>query len=130
MTVRSLLHSLIYADPDAEVFLSAPFGKDEQEYHVAFGARYVVNDHYNGRVWFETYGDENITEEVNEIISVALETGMSDEDYVDTLFDRHEHGYTLADIKANCSDDIYQWLLDNEYRKEMYPEKDEGVDKK
>lgn len=120
MTVKSLIKCLEGLDPDAEVFTCEPYGKDAQENHTAFGIRYLVN--HGDYVWFETYGDEDIGYEVECIADYATEHAMSDEDYIDMIFDKEEHGYTLEDIRLNCEPSIYYWLRDNEYRKEMYPD--------
>lgn len=119
MTVKSLIKCLEGMNPDAEVFTSEPYEKDSQENHTAFGARYLVS--HGNYIWFERYGDEDIGYEVECIIEEVINGAMSDEDYIDILFDKDEHGYTMEDIRLNCSRDIYQWLHDNEYRKEMYP---------
>lgn len=122
MNVRQLKKILESHDDNEIVYLSNPnyFGDDKQKRHEN-GVRYLVSSK-NGEVWFETYEDENIYEECEAIIAEALETAMSDNDVIDILFHQDEHGYTLEDIRKNCEPSFYEWCLNSEYRKDMYPQ--------
>ena len=109
MTVRKLIEALSHVNPDAVVYLSNPnhFGSDFQVAHEEVGVRYLVNG--NEEVWFETYGQENIDDEVRAFGEYAIECGMSDADFVSELFDPDGHGYTLEDIRKNCGDGAYEF---------------------
>ena len=120
MTVGALRQRLLAFDQNAEVFISEPFGKDDQENHVAFGAAYLATD--GSRVWFETYGDDDIGYELDAISEYVIDHALSDDEYVDIVCSKDEHGYTREDIRRNCPASAYEWLLNNEYRKEAYPE--------
>lgn len=120
MTVGSLLRILDGMNPDAEVFVSEPHYKDAQENHTAYGARCVVS--HGNYIWFETYGDEDIGYEVDCIADYAREHAVSDNDFIDMIFAKDGHGYTMEDIRSSCEPSVYYWLRDNEYRKEMYPD--------
>lgn len=120
MTVKSLIKCLEGMNPDAEVYVSEPHSNNAQENHTEFGARYLVSR--GDYVWFERYCDEDIGYEVDCGAEYAKEHALSDEDFIDMLFDKSEHGYTMEDIRLNCSPSTYRWLRDNEYRKEMYPD--------
>ena len=119
MTVGALRQRLLAFDQNAEVFVSEPFGKNDQENHVVFGAAYLVTD--GTHVWFERYEDDDIGYEIDAIGEYVIDHALSDDEYVDLVFSKDEHGYTMEDIRQNCSANIYEWFLNNEYRKEMYP---------
>lgn len=125
MTVASLIKSLQYLTPEAEVFISEPIGCDEQENHTYFGIRYICCDSKGEKVWFDTYGGEDIGHEMDAMIDYCIEYAISDNDYIDMVFSKEEHGYTLEDIRLNCEPSVYYWLRDNEYRKELYPFKED-----
>ena len=104
MTVRGLIEALKNCNADAEVFIGNPnhFGSDYQTTHEVAGVRYVVNA--NEEVWFETYGGENIAEEVEAIAEVAGKEDWDEWDFYYELFSPNCHGYTLEDILKNCPD--------------------------
>lgn len=119
MKVKQLKKILEGLNDEAVVYISAPRGSDYQENHETRGVRYVINA--NEEVWFETYGDEDIAAEVESMQEYAINSFVSDNDFIDMLFDDEEHGYTLEDIRKNCEPSLYYWCLNNEYRKELYP---------
>jgi len=104
MTVRELKRQLEHCDDDAIVYIHSPrfYGSDFARAHYDVGARYVVNA--NEEVWFETYADEDIAKEIDEIAAVAEEENWDEWDFYEELFDPHKHGYTLEDIRKNCPD--------------------------
>jgi hypothetical protein len=122
MRVKELKKILDGMNEEAIVYISNPnlYGSDYQTAHETCGIRYVVSA--NEEVWFETYADENIGDEVEAVADMIIENGMSDNDYVDELFAPDGHAYTMEDIRKNCEPSVYYWLRDNEYRKEMYPD--------
>ena len=118
MNVRQLRKALEFCNGDAIVYIGNPNGvSDYQTAHELLGIRYAVNA--NEEVWFETYDGEDIKEEIEAIVEACLESNVSDEEFIDILFDNDKHGYTLEDIrKANES--VYQFCMNNEYCKDMY----------
>lgn len=120
MTVRKLIEALNFCNPNAEVFIGNPnhFGSDYQTAHEDVGVRYVVNG--NKEVWFETYGGENIEEEYDAIAERAMDESWTDWDFIAELFGKDNHGYTIEDIKRNCSQDKVDFVfrIMNEYEVE------------
>lgn len=104
MRVRELKEQLEHCNDDALVYISNPnhFGSDLQIAHEDAGVRYLVNA--NEEVWFETYGGEDINEEIDAIAEVAEEENWDEWDFYDQLFNPNKHGYTLEDIRKNCPD--------------------------
>lgn len=102
MTVRELKRVLEKINNDAIVYIGNPnfAGSNFQEAHENFGVRYLVNA--NEEVWFETYGSENIAEEIEAIAQVASEGEWDEWDFYEELFSPDKHGYTLEDIRKNC----------------------------
>lgn len=110
MTVRTLIEELKSCNPDAIVYLSNPNHFDSvQEAHEEVGVRYMVEDK-NGNVWFETYGDENIAEEVEAVADGCIDAGCGDDDFVRELIDPDCHGYTWSELHKNLRMKDYLWL--------------------
>lgn len=110
MIVRKLIEALQHCNPDAVVYLGNPnmFGSNYQEAHEKVGVRYLVNG--NEEVWFETYGGENIAEEVRALADAAINEGCDDGDLVRELIDPDGHGYTWDDLYMNLLSAEYEWL--------------------
>lgn len=110
MTVRTLIEELKACNPDAIVYISNPnhFGSNLQVAHEEAGIRYTVNG--NEEVWFETYGGENIAEEVNTVVEEMIDWGCSDEELVSELIDPNCHGYTWSDLYYNLPFKQFWWL--------------------
>lgn len=102
MTVRELKRQLECVNEDAIVYIGNPnhFGSDPQVAHEEAGVRYLVNG--NEEVWFETYGGENIAEEVEAISEIADKEDWEEWEFYDQLFNPNKHSYTLEDIKRAC----------------------------
>ena len=119
MTVKQLKEALEHCNDDAIVYLSNPdfYGSDFQKAHEEVGARLIISA--NEEVFFWSYNDEEIDEELDAMVQVAEEENWSDNDFIDELF--YDHGYTLEDIyKANK--DIYKFCIYSEYGRDMYYE--------
>lgn len=101
MTVGTLKKHLENLSDDAIVYISNPDNNDDPHWNL--GARYLVSNG-SGAVWFETYSDENIEEEIDAIAEVASEEEWDEWDFYDELFGKDKHGYTLDDIKRACPD--------------------------
>lgn len=125
MTVQDLKKMLENLPDDAKVYTKAPEG-NAQEIHECAARCLVVN---SGRtaVWFESYADEDIGAELQTLDDWAINEGWSDEDLVDAIFNEREHGYTMEDVRKNAEHYLYCWLLDNDYRREMYPADNEAL---
>lgn len=104
MTVRELKRQLEHCNDDAIVYISDPnlVSSDFQTTHEIVGARLVVT--CNEEVWFETYGEEAIDDEVDALAQVAEEENWDEWDFYNQLFNPNKHGYTLEDIRKNCPD--------------------------
>lgn len=115
MTVGTLKKVLENVSDDAVVYLSNPnhFGSDPQLVHLEVGVRYMVST--NEEVWFETYGDENIAEEVKAISDYCMEHAVSDADFVRELIEPDGHGYTWLDLEHNLPHDQYEWIRETAY---------------
>lgn len=119
MTVRELKRILETCNDDAIVYIGNPnHFKDFQTAHEDVGARYVVSA--NEGIWFETYRDENIEEEVDAIIEEWMNSGDTDIEFVEELLLPDRHGYTLEDIKKNCKEDVYEFVLRIANEQEMF----------
>lgn len=118
MNVRQLKKALENCSDDAIVYIGNPnHAKSYQAAHEDIGVRYVVSQ--NEEVWFETYGNEDIETELEAIISVAIESAMSDNEVIDILFSQDEHGYTIDDIKK-VNSSLYDFCMNNDYGKDTY----------
>lgn len=102
MTVRELKRQLESCNDDATVYISEPYivSEDPQTVHERVGVRLVV--YCGDEVWFETYGEEAIDDEIDAIAEAATEEDWDEWDFYDVLFSPNEHGYTLEDIRKNC----------------------------
>ena len=112
MTVRQLRKMLEGMEDEARVYIANPTNGNgsEQEVHENFEARYIVSDR-KGKVWFETYGGEDIATEISSVIDYSYEYNLSDDDYVCEVLSPEGHGYTLEDIRKNCDKGIYDFLI-------------------
>ena len=119
MTVKKLKEILANLNDEMEIYISRPSDtKSTQENHEDYGVSYVAYD--GERLWFETYGSEDITEELNAIGNEAIDHGWSDNDFFDEVFDKHGHGYTVEDIKKNGTNDMIEFFDNSEYAREEY----------
>ena len=115
MTVGTLKKVLENIPDEAVVYLTNPnhFGSDHQLAHLEVGVRYMVSA--NEEVWFETYGGEDIQNEVNAVAEFCIDNLMSDADFVRELIEPDGHGYTWLDLEHNLPHYQYEWIRETAY---------------
>lgn len=116
MTAGKLKKILESVPDEAIVYVRNPkdYGSDYQLAHLEVGASYMIS--CNEEVWFETYEDEDVEEEVKAVVEYCMEHGVSDADFVRMLIDPDDHGYTWLDLEHNLPREQYEWIRETAYK--------------